>query len=68
MQDIMEKIQELSPELRREVYDFVDFLALKRPIKKQRKLRLSWAGALREFRDQYDSIALQKKALEWWGD
>lgn len=41
MQDLMEKIQELSPELRREVHDFVDFLALKRTIKKQQKLRLS---------------------------
>jgi len=26
------------------------------------------AGALREYRDQFTALELQKKALEWWGD
>ena len=30
-----------------------------------RKLRQNWAGALREYREQYTSLELQKKALEW---
>lgn len=31
-------------------------------------LRQDWAGALREYRDQYTAVDLQKKALEWRGD
>jgi len=34
----------------------------------QKKLRLTWAGMLREFRDKFTSLELQKKALEWWAD
>ncbi|HWN09559.1 MAG TPA: hypothetical protein VNO50_09885 [Pyrinomonadaceae bacterium] len=33
-----------------------------------RKLKQTWAGALSDFREQYSSIELQKKALEWRGD
>ena len=33
--------------------------------KSKRKLRQNWAGALREYREQYTSLELQEKALEW---
>jgi hypothetical protein len=33
--------------------------------KSKSKLRQNWAGALREYREQYTSLDLQKKALEW---
>ena len=29
---------------------------------------MSWAGALKEYKEKYTSLELQKKALEWWGD
>jgi hypothetical protein len=35
---------------------------------KCKKLRLDWAEGLSEFCDQYTSLELQKKSLEWWGD
>jgi hypothetical protein len=44
------------------------FLAEKRALPKKRKLRLDWAGSLKEFRDQYTSLELQKKSLDWWSD
>jgi hypothetical protein len=61
-------IQQLPPELQEEVHDFAEFLLKKKTRSRQKKLRLTWAGGLREFRDQYTSLELQKKALEWWGD
>jgi hypothetical protein len=67
MQNIEEKVKSLPPELQKEVEDFVQFLSERR-MPKQDKLRLSWAGGLREFREKYNSLELQKKSLEWWGD
>jgi hypothetical protein len=68
VQSIDELVRELPPELQQEVRDFAQFLLDRKVHPRQKKLRLTWAGALREFRDQYTSLELQKKALEWWGD
>lgn len=68
MPTIEEIMRELPPELQKEVEDFARFLLEKHKRKYGRKLRQNWAGALREFRDQYTSLELQKKALEWRGD
>ncbi len=68
MDRIAEMVKELPPELQQEVEDFVQFLIEKRAHKAGKKLRQDWAGALREYREQYTAIELQKKALEWRGD
>jgi len=68
MSTLEEVIKNLPPELQQEVQDFAQFLLQTRVQRKQRKLRLSWAGALREYRDRFTSLELQRKALEWWGD
>lgn len=68
MQTLKELIEQLSPDLQQEVRDFVEFLLEKRRRKQGRTLRQDWAGALRDLRDQYTALELQKKALEWRGD
>jgi len=68
MQTLKELIDQLPPELQQEVRDFAEFLLEKKAKKAGRKLRQDWAGALREYREQYTSLELQKKALEWRGD
>ena len=65
---LSELVQELPPELTGEVRDFIEFLLSKRDHTAEYKLRQNWAGALREHREQYTSLELQKKALEWRGD
>jgi hypothetical protein len=67
MQTIKELVEKLPPDLQQEVRDFVEFLLEKKAHRRQNKLRLTWAGALREYREQFTSLELQKKALEWWG-
>ena len=67
MKSMEERIKELPPELQKEVETFVESLHKQRARKNGRKLRQDWAGALRDFRDQYSSLELQKKALEWRG-
>ena len=68
MESIEQLIRELPPDLRQEVRDFVESLLQKRRQKPARKLRQDWAGALRDYRDQYTALELQKRALEWRGD
>jgi len=61
-------VKELPEDLQREVEDFARFLLDKRGRPKGKRLSMGWAGALREYRDKYTSLDLQKKCLEWWGD
>jgi len=68
MKDLAEMVKDLPPELQQEVLDFTQFLLDTKVHRKQTKLRMTWAGGLREFRDQFTSLELQKKALEWRGD
>lgn len=68
MRTIEEMFKELPAELQQEALDFVEFLSEKRARKHGRKLRQDWAGALRDYREQYTSLELQKKALQWRGD
>ncbi len=68
MGNLAEKINHLPEQLRREVEDFVDFLVNKRMPPKKKKLRLTWAGALAEYSDQFTSLELQKMSLDWWNN
>ena len=68
MKSLEERIKELPADLQEEVADFVEFLLEKRARKRGRKLRQDWAGALSDYRDQYTSLELQQKAMEWRGD
>jgi len=66
MKTLEEKIRELPPTYQREVEDFVDFLIKKRAKILRKKPNFSWAGALKDMRDQHTSVELQHKTMEWW--
>jgi hypothetical protein len=59
------KIRKLPKELKNEVEDFVDFLLEKKCKKHSRKPSLDWIGGLKEFKEQYTALELQKKAELW---
>jgi hypothetical protein len=61
-------IKELPEDLRKELEDFAHYLWERkfRQGHKRKKLLLTWAGGLKEYRDRFTSLELQKKALEWW--
>jgi hypothetical protein len=63
-----ELVQDLSPDLQAEVRDFVEFLLARRKERADKKLAQDWAGALRDCREQYTSLELQQKALDWRRD
>lgn len=62
---IEDKIQQLPPAMISEVEAFPDFLLSKAKVRRKGKLTQNWAGALKEYANQYTSVQLQKKALEW---
>jgi hypothetical protein len=65
MQRLSQSIDNLPPHLQRKVFDYIDELT-KDNSKKRKKLKLNWAGGLKEFKDQFTSLELQKKSLDWW--
>jgi hypothetical protein len=68
MHDLEQLIHQLPADLHQQVADFIEFLLEKRRRKEGKPLRQDWAGALREYRDQYTAMELQKKVQEWRGD
>jgi hypothetical protein len=61
-----ELVRELPEDLQQEVRSFIEDLLEQRSPAKPVRLRLEWAGALREYRDRFTSVDLQHKVLEWW--
>jgi len=68
MKSLEEMIRDLPPDAQRKVEDFVKELVKSTTPAPKRKLGQRWAGALKRYRDQYTSLQLQRKALEWRGD
>ena len=65
LKTLEELLKKMPATAQAEVIHFAEFLARKRQPKVTRKLRQNWAGALSEYREQYTSVELQKKALDW---
>jgi hypothetical protein len=61
-------IRDLPPESQAKVRQFVETLLPITDRRQRKKLKQNWAGALRDYREQYTSLELQKKALDWRGD
>lgn len=59
------KLRKLPSDLRNEVEDFIDYLLEKKCKKNSKKPNLGWIGGLRDFKDQYTALELQKKADIW---
>lgn len=65
MATLQDRINELPPELRREVEDFVEFLLSKRGKNRPPPMRFDWAGALSDLQDRYTSVELQHQISRW---
>ena len=68
IRSLQELVEELPPELQAEVRDFVEFLLSRHGSRPGNPLRQDWAGALREQRQRYTALDLQRQALDWRGD
>ena len=68
MKPLDQLLKELPPESQAKVRDFVESLIEKQRRKSSEHLRQSWAGVLSYYREQFTSLELQKKSLDWRGD
>ena len=68
MPSLEDRIKDLPPDLRREVEEFADFLIDRRVRHPRENMTFAWDGGLADLRDQYTSVELQHKILEWWGE
>lgn len=63
---LAETIDELPPEIKKEVLDYIEFLSRKYGCRKEQgSFKFAWAGCLSHLRGQYTSVELQHKASEW---
>lgn len=65
MESIVKRIQNLPPDLQDQANDFIEFLINKKKKKIRKTPKLDWIGGLRQFKNQYTAMELQKKALDW---
>lgn len=65
---IVEVVGKLPRQLQNEVCSFAEYLLATRSRRKHGKMRLKWAGGLKEYRSRFTSLGLQKQSLAWWTD
>ena len=65
LKTLEELLKKMPATAQAEVIHFAEFLSRKRQPKTTRRLRQNWAGALSEYRDQYTSVELQERALDF---
>ncbi len=63
---IRDKIEKLPNSLKKEAFDYIEFLLYKH-IKTKHKtgFQFNWEGGLSEFKNENTSVELQHKASEW---
>ena len=64
-EQITDKVRRLSEDKQLKVLSFVEAIAVDMREEPKRRLRLDWSGGLREYKDRYTSVELQKKAMDW---
>lgn len=63
--NIIEKFNQLPPDFQEKVIKYIDSLLTQRELRRKKKLKLDWVGGLKEYRDRYTALELQKEALDW---
>lgn len=61
MQSIAKEFDSLPQDLQLKVIDYINELKQKKKTKKKR-LSMNWAGGLKEYKDQFTSLELQKQS------
>ena len=67
--EIQKEVESLPIEMQKEVEHFIGYLKSKindSEISKPKKLKMDWAGALKEFKNEYTAVELQHEIRKDW--
>jgi hypothetical protein len=62
---VVPTLARLPPDLRQEALEYIEYLVAQVDLTDLPVLKFDWAGSLSDLKDQYTSVELQHKALEW---
>lgn len=65
MEEIERLFKRLPDDLKKEVIDYMEFLLERKSQAKKKDLKFTWRGGLKELKDEYSSVELQHKALDF---
>ena len=68
MTTLAEFVEQLPPDIQKEIKDFAEFLMEKKAKKSHKVPTFDWEGVLEDLGEQYTSVELQHKILEMRGD
>ncbi|MDM7940857.1 MAG: DUF2281 domain-containing protein [Methanothrix sp.] len=68
MTSLAEFVEQLPPDIQKEIKDFAEFLLEKKAKKRREVPTFDWEGALKDLGEQCTSVELQHKILEMRGD
>ena len=63
--EIQKKLSELTPDKQLEVLKYIDSLKSKDNSQDKQFLNLNWTGGLKDLKDEYTSVELQKESHNW---
>ena len=63
--NIVEKFNQLPPDLQEKAIRYIDSLLTQKELRRKKKPKFDWAGGLEDFQDEYTSVELQEKASDW---
>jgi hypothetical protein len=66
-QEIEIEIKKLPEDLKREIWDYIEFVSKKyqERIKNPSGFRFDWEGGLSDFKNEFNSVELQHQAMNW---
>jgi hypothetical protein len=68
MSALAEFVEQLPPDIQKEIKDFAEFLLEKRAKKRHKMPNFDWEGGLSDMGEQCTSVELQHKILKMRGD
>ena len=63
--NIVEKFDQLPPDFQEKAIKYIDSLLTQKGLRRKKRLKLDWVGGLKECRDRYTALELQKAAVDW---
>jgi hypothetical protein len=66
MHPILNEIQNLPPQAQQQVVELVSTLLKEHHHNPAHRLKQTWAGALRDYRNTYTSLSLQQETVNDW--